>query len=732
MKKRLLSLLMMLSLVCSLLLVPAGAAELPEGLGDVAGKLVILHTNDTHGRDVAGSASYGTAAVAQLKKDLQAAGAEVLLLSAGDAVQGTPLVNLDRGATALRFMELAGYDAMIPGNHEFDWGTQNLLDIVEENITFPILAANIFYEEGNPYGGEADTLMFAPNTIFELESGLKVGVFGLDTPETFTKTHPDKVVGTHFLETEELYAAAQEQVDYLKAEGCDLIIAIGHLGSADESMGNRSVDVIANTTGIDLFIDGHSHDKLPDGEIVEDTLRVSAHEHLKTIGTVVYDPDDGAMAAKLLDLTSDARDYTGLDAEVDAAIMARNEVVEAELQVVIGKTDILLYGKNTTDPAGVRVAETNMGDFATDALLWAARRELGQDKVDAALTNGGGIRDSIEIGDITMKHMVTVFPFGNTLTTIELTGAQLLEALEAATFSTPGAIGAFPQVSGISFAILTGVPYEQGEQYPKSTYYSPANPGSRIVNVMVGDEALDLEKTYIIATNDFTAAGGDTYGVFQGLRTVNTGLAMEQALVDYMEEIGTIGAEYAVPQGRITVVPEDVTGGQWYTDSVIYTVRNGIMTGTQNGFEPAATVTRATVFQTLYNMEGRPEIATAASFSDVAADAWYADAAAWAEDTGLTTGTGGGFAGERAITRQELAKIFADYLAMMGVEETADLSAYVDADTIAQWAEEGVAAVTGAGLMTGTGAGAFNPTGTATRAELAQILSRLPALATAE
>lgn len=529
----------LLSLV--LALVMALCAALPALAEDVqplelSGKLVILHTNDVHGRAVDGDGVFGYARVAQVKKDLQKLGASVLLLDAGDATQGTPIVNLSQGKTAMQFMSAAGYDAMTPGNHEFDWGLDNLLQIVEE-ATFPILCANIT----DKISGETT---FAPNKVFEMPNGMKVGVFGLDTPETMTKAHPDKVKGITFAMEKELYDCAQTQIDELKAAGCDLVVCLGHLGVDDESAPNRSIDVIENTKGIDLFIDGHSHTVIDGGQTVGDTLLTSTGSLGANLGYVIVDGDK--LSASL---------YTGLMPEVEALVGGIDKEVTEQLSVAFGTSSVALNGER--DP-GVRTMETNLGDFACDAILWAAQQALGEDKVVAALTNGGGIRESIEAGEVTMLTMKTVFPFGNEVAVLTVTGAELLEALEAATCSTPEAIGAFPQVAGIEYTIDTSVPYENGEQYPDSTYFAPAKPGSRVTIATVGGQPFDAEALYTIATNDFTAAGGDTYYAFKyAFQTTGykTGVALEDALVNYTSTVldGTIGEQYADPQGRITV-----------------------------------------------------------------------------------------------------------------------------------------------------------------------------------
>ena len=732
--KKSLALLLAMILCVSALTVVGHAAD-DDIFAGVKGKLVVIHTNDVHGRDVTTSGQYGTAAVAQLKKDFKAAGAQVLLLSAGDAIQGLPLVNYDFGATAIEFLSAAGYDAMAPGNHEFDWGAENLFDILKD-ANFPVLSANIIFAEGNAYDGKAGDTVFPANAVFELGS-IKVGVFGLTTPETFTKAHPDKVKGIEFLQGEDMFDAAQEQVDALKGKGCSFIICLGHLGIDDESTGNRSIDLIEAVKGIDLFIDGHSHTVLPTGREVEDTLLVSTGTALANIGVVVFDSSDRSLSARLLGIVDGEKAYGGLDEALAATISARNTLVTETLKSqTVGSTEVLLYGKNTVDPPGVRVAETNLGNFATDALLWLANEVFGEGFADAALTNGGGIRDSIPNAadaelpyEITMLDMVTVFPFGNQVEIIEITGAQLLEALEAATFSNPSAVGAFPQVSGIEFSLYNYLPYEQGERYQGSTYYAPANPGSRVRDVRVGGKPLDLKKAYKIATNDFTAAGGDTYLVFKDKSaSFSTGVAMEQALIDYVtdELDGVVGAKYAAPRGNIKIVDvfSDIVKGAWYMDAYQYVLENGIMTGTSDvNWSPGVSVNRATAFATLYKLEGSPEV-EGENFSDVKAADWYYNAALWAKTTGVSEGSGGMFNGTRSITRAELAAIFVRYLELSGLElEPMDLSQYADEDSIPAWAveQEVMAKIVGTGIISGRTLTELVPNATATRAELAQM-----------
>ncbi len=549
-----------LSVLLSLILLLTGVCAFAEESLPLQGKLVILHTNDVHGRAVGTDSVFGYAKIAQAKKNLEAQGAEVLLIDAGDFSQGMPIVNMDYGKEAVAFMNEAGYDFATLGNHEFDWGTDNLLQNLSE-AHFTTLCANIIRTSDKE-------LLFPANAVVE-KGGVKIGLFGLITPETMTKAHPDKVKSITMAQGEELYAIAQAQVDALHAEGCELVICIGHLGIDKESEPNRSVDVMQNVTGIDLFIDGHSHSVLNggyvvDGEVLDIVSTGTAFANIGyvfvdktvkdeqvTIKTVagLYSVDEDKIAAEM---TATA----GLTADemVEAIVNAVDKQVTEELGKTFAKTEVLLDGNKAP---GVRTQETNLGDFAADAILWQAQQSVG-DKVVAALTNGGGIRATIQIGDVTMLDMKTVFPFGNTVATLEVSGATLLEALEAATYTTPDAIGAFPQVAGIEYTIDTTVPFEKGEAYPGTTYFAPAKPGSRVTIQTVGGEPWEADKMYTIATNDFVAAGGDTYYRFAydyKQTGINTGVAMEDALVNYTRDVlnGVIGEQYAQPAGRITI-----------------------------------------------------------------------------------------------------------------------------------------------------------------------------------
>ena len=381
--------------------------------------LAIIHTNDTHGHDVEVPATddvegnFSMAAVPALKAEWEAKGYEVIVVDAGDATQGVPLVDVSKGQSAITFMNSCGYDLMTVGNHEFDWGLESL-NANKQQASFPMLSANIMVKDtGEP--------LFDASKICTLSDGTKVGFFGLTTPATQSTTSPKNVESLSFLQGKELYACAQAQVDQLRSEGCALEGCVGHLGNEATLKPNTSTDVLENVTGIDLFIDGHDH--LEVEEEVADTLLVETGCYLHNIGVVAI--EEGAPANNICAYGT----FEETDTATQTIIDKENARVEKEMGVVLGETPFLLDGNR--DP-GVRTQETNLGDFVSDAFRWTAEVERGTD-IDASVVNGGGIRDSIPAGDISLKTIKTIVPFSNEIAVITVSGAQLLEALEAAT-----------------------------------------------------------------------------------------------------------------------------------------------------------------------------------------------------------------------------------------------------------------------------------------------------------
>ena len=516
----------------------------------MAGKTVILHSNDVHG------AVIGYAYMAALKAQYEAQGAEVILVDAGDYSQGTTYVSSTKGADAVAMMNAAGYDVVTLGNHEFDYGYAQLVENMKQ-AKFKVLCADVFDANGKT--------IFDGNTTYTTKSGVKLGFFGMETPETQTKANPALIKGLKFATDEAFYAAAKTQVAALK--DADLVICLAHLGVDAESKPYRSYDLYSKVEGIDFIIDGHSHTVMTKGENGEPIQ--STGTAFANVGLIVIDDATRKIEKNELlpvyhtEKNAEGKDvsvpnYEG-DAKVAAAAQAIIDRVMAEYGAVFAKSEVELNGAKA--PNGNRDSETNNGDLIADAMVWQVMQNREGLTVDAdhvvAITNGGGIRAAIKAGDITKNDINTVLPFGNTISLVYISGAKLLEALEASTYCTPNAVGAFPQVSGLKFTVDTGKSYDaNAETYPGSTYYGPKTI-NRVTIESVNGKEFKADDTYAVITNNFCAGGGDTYYAFASAETIiDTGIPMDVAVMDYITNQlkGVVGETYAKPQGRITVV----------------------------------------------------------------------------------------------------------------------------------------------------------------------------------
>ena len=550
------ALALLLSVVMSLsLLVSTAWAEDPV-TQDLDGKTVILHTNDVHG------AIQDYAKVAALRADYEARGADVWLVDAGDFSQGSVYVSLNKGADAITMLNAVGYDFVTLGNHEFDYGAQQLADNLKK-ANFRILCSDVLDADGDPVANAAVTA--------EVEgSGLKIGFFGLATPETKTKANPALIKGLTFLSGEALYKCAQEDIDWLKGQNVDVIIGLTHLGVDKESQPNTSYDLYKNTTGIDFIIDGHSHTvmtKGPNGEPIQSTGTALAN-----VGVIIIDNTTKKIEEnKLVPIWHKEKkdgnsvtvyDYTKEVAAVAAAAKAIMDPIDAEYGEVFAKSAVDLNGAKAP---GNRTEETNLGDLITDAMMWAIKTKAPSvDMTNAvAITNGGGIRAAINKGDITKKDINTVLPFGNTLAVVYVKGSELLEALEASTYCTPEAVGGFPQFAGMEVELNIAPKYDKNaKEYPGSEYFGPKSI-NRITIKSINGKAFDPNATYAVITNNFMAAGGDTYYAFAAAKEqFDTGLPLDEILMEYIttELNGVVGEQYAKPQGRLTIVNNPKTG----------------------------------------------------------------------------------------------------------------------------------------------------------------------------
>ncbi len=506
---------------------------------DLTGKTVILHTNDVHG--AIGRYAY----VASVKQNLQKRGADVILVDAGDFSQGTPYASTTKGLDVISVMNAAGYDIVTLGNHEFDYGYTQLMANLS-TAKFKAICADVYDANGNT--------ILPPNTIYTTKTGMKIGFFGLETPEAKTKANPKLIEGLNFLSKSDLYTCAQTQADALKAQGSDIVICLAHLGVDDESApdGHRSVDLYGKTKGIDILLDGHSHTVMVAGANNEPIA--STGTKIENIGVVVI--DDAAKKIEDHYLISSE----GLQKEVitDAVATAIIKRVDREYGKVFAKSEVRVNGDRNP---GNRTEETTMGNLATDAMFWSIKNSQGSLSVDddhiVVVMNGGGIRSSIEAGSITRNDLNTAFPFGHTVAVAYITGADLLEALEASTYCTPMEIGGYPQTKGIKLTLDTTKSFDRGTAYPESTYYKPASV-RRVTIESINGEPFSMTDTYAVITNNFCAAGGDTYYAFRNASSqFDTGISLEEAVMNYIktELKGTIPAsKYGTPRGNQTII----------------------------------------------------------------------------------------------------------------------------------------------------------------------------------
>ena len=689
--RKFLSVLLAMAMVLSLTVTGLAADNAVEAKAEMAGKTVILHTNDVHG------AVEGYASIAQLKADYEAKGAEVILVDAGDFSQGTTYVSTTKGADAVTMMNAAGYDVVTLGNHEFDYGYAQL----KENMSkakFKVVCADVFNEDGTP--------IFDANYTCTTKSGVKIGFFGMETPETQTKANPALIKGLTFATDDAFTKAAADQVAALK--DADVVICLAHLGVDAESAPYRSTDLYAAVKGIDFIIDGHSHTVMTKGEKGEPIQ--STGTAFKNIGVIVIDN-----ASKKIESNSlfEIKEDTAKDAAVSAAAKTIVDRVNAEYGVVFAKSEVTLNGAKA--PNGNRDSETNNGDLITDAMIWKVMQNKEGLTVDAdhvvAITNGGGIRAAIKPGDVTKKDINTVLPFGNTVAVIYVTGAELLEALEASTYSLP--VGGFPQVAGINFTLHTGKAYDKNDAtYPGSTYYGPKSI-NRVVIDSINGKAFKADDTYAVVTNNFVAGGGDTYYAFAASTAqFDTGIPLDEAVMEYVskELKGVIGKQYAAPQGRITIYNpfKDVKTTAWYFDPMIHLYESSVINGTSaTTYTPDAKLSWAAALKLLLVSHGdlKTEDATGAD--------WSKNTIAKAAELGLVAAD---LDGAKDISRLEFCQIAAK---LNKLAESKTESKFTDC------ADGYVMALVDAEVINGMTETTFEPAASLTRAQIAKIIYQL-------
>ncbi len=521
------------------------------------GDIYILCTSDVHcGVDQ----GFGYAGLYEIRQNLEDQGYTTILVDDGDNIQGEAMGTLTEGRISLDLMNEMGYDVAIPGNHEFDYGMERFLELADQ-AQFSYISCN-FNKEGE--------LIFDPYKIVDA-CGKKIAFVGVTTPETLTSSTPSNFQDENgnfiygFMQDESgqaLYDAVQSAVDAARAEGADYVYVMGHLGLEETAAPWTYADVISHTNGIDVVLDGHSHDteqvvmKNKDGEEV---TRCAVGTKMHFIGyslitdkgiedTNIWSWPNDIDAPTLLNLNNPMRDM----------VSAKSEEVQKILDetVASSEVDLVINDPVEVDASGnpirmVRRAETNLGDLAADAYRVYCGADIG-------IMNGGGIRANINKGTLTYGDILKVFPWNNAVCMLEVTGQQILDALEWGARGVPEENGAFLQVSGLTYEIDVNVP--DPCIVDEDSMMSGISGERRVRNVMVGDEPIDPKATYTVAGQNYAMLKhGDGQTAFDGATVISSEICIDNhALTEFIlnDLGGTIGEEYADPygQGRITII----------------------------------------------------------------------------------------------------------------------------------------------------------------------------------
>ncbi len=534
-----------------------GTVYTAESVHDAAGA-VVLYTNDVH------CATDGYSYLAAYKAQLEEDGYDVITVDVGDAIQGEAIGSTSEGAAIVDIMNTVGYDFGVPGNHEFDYGLERFLAIAAGDAP----EAQYEYLSCNFVDLQTGETVLTPYEIVEM-NGENVAFVGISTPETYTKSTPTyfQDENGNFLYSfseDTFYDTIQDTVDEAIAAGADRVIALGHLGIEGTTEGWKSTDVIANTTGIDAFIDAHSHETIPeseyankDGEMVPLT---STGTKFADFGQMTLN-EDGTCTTELIvpsdvDTQSSAAAATAYQTVQDKVDGYNEEL--AYLNEKLGTAETELTINNADGVRRIRNGETNMGDFVADAY----RVMTG---ADIALVNGGGIRASITAGDVTRKDLMDVNPWNNEMCVIRATGQQILDALEHGARLNPEENGGFLQVSGLTYEIHNYLESPVITDNMEMFQGIDETKERRVQNVMIGGKALDPEAGYTVAGSFYTLQKqGDGFTMFDGAEVVaHEGLPVDsEMLINYFtEELGgSITAEqYGNPlgDGRITILAEE-------------------------------------------------------------------------------------------------------------------------------------------------------------------------------
>lgn len=522
------------------------------------GNIVILYTSDIH---CALDKGFGFEGLQQIRDSYEAKGYTTILVDDGDAIQGENVGVFTQGEAIINLMNTVKYDIAIPGNHEFDYGMDRFMELTKI-ANFPYTSCNI-HKEGE--------LLFEPYIIKEA-AGKKIAFIGITTPMTITSSTPkffQNEKGEYIYDFsqddtgEKLYAAVQSAIDSAKAEGADYIYVMAHCGLEEECAPWTYADIISHTSGINVFLDGHSHDteqivmKDKDGN---DVVRSAVGTKWVGIGYSIITPEEGIKETNIISWTNkiSAPEMFNFNNAATPVVKETKAKLEETMGVVVGHSDVdlIIHDPVAVDSIGkpvriVRTQETNLGDLEADAVRT-------QCDADIALVGGGGIRTPIKKGDITYGDILNVAPFSNQLCVVEATGQQILDALEWGARALPSEFGGFLQVSGMSYDIDVSIPSPCKSD--ENSMMTSIEGERRVRNVKVNGEPIDPAKTYTVAGLDYLLLNkGDGNTAFDGATLVKDGIKLDaQAIIEYISEDlnGSVGEEYSNPygQGRITIL----------------------------------------------------------------------------------------------------------------------------------------------------------------------------------
>ena len=486
--------------------------------------IIILHTNDIH---CGVSDNLGIDKVAQYKKELQKKGHPVVLVDAGDAVQGTPLGKLSNGESIVKIMNAAGYDFVIPGNHEFDYGMDQFLKLATQ--------MKCGYYSANLIDVKTRKLVLPPYKVIAL-GNKKVAFIGVTTPQTLTSSTPkyfqDKngkfIYG--FLEDEsglKLYKALQETVDRVRKEGADYVILVGHLGTNGALPKWSSGTIAAHTYNIDAVIDGHSHEQYePPHKVInsigKEVLVTQTGTKLQALGQLVIQ-EDGRLSSTLI------KTLPAADPKVTALVARENKRFDAILNQPVGEAMVTLTSDDpATGKRRVRNGETNLGDLVADAYRFVLNTDL-------SIVNGGSIRKTIKPGVFSYNDLLEAFPFINMCTVVEATGQQIIDALEVGVVNYPEESGGFLHVSGLTYTIDSSVPSGVVKDV-KGGFVEVKGP-RRVKDVMINGRPVDLKKIYKVGgTSYILKDGGSGMAMFKGCNiTLDAVMTDVDAIMEYVQ-----------------------------------------------------------------------------------------------------------------------------------------------------------------------------------------------------